>query len=87
MRIVSWNCNGKFREKFEKIEELNADIYVIQECENPQNYIDSVYSNFAKNYIWNGEKQNKGLGIFARGNISIENNGWDTYCLRNFMRS
>ena len=57
MRIVSWNCNGKFREKFKKMKDLNADIYVIQECENPQNYIDTAYSDFAKNYIWNGEKR------------------------------
>lgn len=34
MKIVSWNYNGKFSEKYKKILELNADIYVIQECEN-----------------------------------------------------
>ena len=35
MKIISWNCNGKFREKFSAILEEDADIYVIQECENP----------------------------------------------------
>lgn len=34
MKIVSWNANGKFREKYKAILELDADIYVIQECEN-----------------------------------------------------
>lgn len=85
MIIVSWNCNGKFREKFKKIKELDADIYVIQECENPQCYAGTAYSGFAKNYIWNGENKNKGLGIFAKESISIQRNGWDAYCLRNFL--
>ena len=35
MKIISWNCNGKFREKFKDIIEEDADIYVIQECEDP----------------------------------------------------
>ena len=35
MKIISWNCNGKFREKFKDILEEDADMYVICECENP----------------------------------------------------
>lgn len=85
MQIVSWNCNGKFREKFKNIQKINADIYVIQECENPKKYIESEYSNFAKNYIWVGEKENKGLGIFAGEQVKIDKNNWKTYCLRNFL--
>ena len=38
MKIVSWNCRGGFRNKIERIISLNADIYVIQESENPDNY-------------------------------------------------
>lgn len=36
MRLVTWNCAGKFREKFELVSRLEADLYVIQECEDPQ---------------------------------------------------
>ena len=35
MKIVSWNSNGYFSKKFPAIIEEHADIYVIQECENP----------------------------------------------------
>ena len=30
MRIISWNCNGGFRKKFHLLENLNADIVIIQ---------------------------------------------------------
>ena len=37
MKIVSWNCNGVFREDFKVVQkEIDPDIYVIQECENPK---------------------------------------------------
>lgn len=85
MRIVSWNCNGKFREKFKEIQKLNADIYVIQECENPANTNNPNYKNFANNYIWTGHNPNKGLGIFASESTIIQNNNWNSYCLRNFL--
>lgn len=84
MKIVSWNCCGKFREKYSSIKSLDADIYVIQECENPKNYPEK-FKDFYSNYIWYGEKESKGLAIFAKNNIKMENNNWPTYCLRHFI--
>ena len=56
MKIISWNCNGKFREKFEAITEEDADIYVICECENPAESNSEEYSEFAGyNYAWVGD--------------------------------
>lgn len=86
MRIVSWNCNGKFREKIQAIGKLNADVYVIQECENPKSLKDSTdYNAFAKNYVWQGDNKNKGLGIFAKNSVKIVENNWLNYCLRDFV--
>ncbi len=85
MKIVSWNCSGKFREKFKTIKNVDADIYVVQECENPQKYINKEYGYFSKNYLWIGNDENKGLGIFAKENIKIQKNNWKSYCLRNFL--
>ena len=48
MKIVSWNCRGGFRKKIEEIIFLNADIYIIQESENPDNY--PKLKNRIKNY-------------------------------------
>jgi len=33
MRIISWNCQGGYRNKIDKILDLSPDIAVIQECE------------------------------------------------------
>ena len=85
MKIVSWNCNGKFRFKFQDILSINADIYVIQECENPAKSSCVAYKEFADNYLWTGENKNKGLGVFARKGIHLVENPWQRYCLRNFL--
>ncbi|MBE6880543.1 MAG: endonuclease/exonuclease/phosphatase family protein [Ruminococcaceae bacterium] len=85
MKIVSWNCNGKFREKFQDILTLDADIYIIQECENPKEIKSTTYKKFATNYIWTGENNNKGLGIFAKKEIKLTENNWSKFCLRNFL--
>ncbi len=85
MKIVSWNCNGKFREKFKIISELDADIYVIQECENPDECNNVEYKQFAANHFWTGENKNKGLGIFLGKPIEINLNDWPSYCLRSFL--
>ena len=85
MRIVSWNCNGAFRKKFKALDKFNADICIIQECENPEFSKDKDYLEFSKNYLWVGENKNKGLGIFAKQNIILNNNNWDSDVLKFFI--
>lgn len=85
MKIISWNCNGKFRDKFKEIIELDADIYVIQECENPEMCRNSDYKMFAQNYIWIGDNKNKGIGIFAKKGIKLNETQWKSYCLKYFV--
>ena len=50
MKILTWNCNGAFRKKFQEIKNIDADIYVIQEAENPETISDlqKDYHNFVK---------------------------------------
>ena len=85
MKIVSWNCNGNFRETITSIIDensetyLDADIYVIAECENPreplpkyEEYKKIVEDSFKDNYFWTGDLHYKGLGIFAKDNIKLE---------------
>ena len=76
MKIVTWNCNGAFRKKFEKISDLNADLFIIQECENPAESTDQKYQNWAQNYIWIGDNKNKGLAVFANPKIKLEKLDW-----------
>lgn len=77
MRIVSWNANGKFREKYKTILDLDADIYVIQECENPEICKNAEYRTFFKNYIWAGVYSYKGLMVFTpRPDISLDRLKW-----------
>lgn len=85
MRIISWNCNGRFREKHSSILEYNADIYVIQECENPAYQTKENYRLFAANSLWIGDNPYKGLGIFAKDSICLSHLDWPSYCLRYFL--
>lgn len=84
MKIVSWNCKGNFREKYKAIQLLDADIYVIQESENPRKYIEE-FEGFFTNYIWFGEDQNRGLAVFAKPDIKLLQLNWPSYGLRYFV--
>lgn len=57
MKIISWNCNSKFREKYSEILALKADVYVICECENPAVSKDAVYRELMHNGFWTGDLQ------------------------------
>lgn len=85
MKIVSWNANGKFSEKFPAILEEDTDIYVIQECENPLIIDSEEYADFASNYFWVGENQYYGLGIFAKDNVKLKLMDFDAKGLRYFI--
>lgn len=76
MKIVTWNCNGALRRKFQTLSELEADIYIIQECENPATIENSDYQKWAENHLWIGDSKNKGLGIFAKNKIEIKQLDW-----------
>lgn len=72
MRIVSWNCNGALRKKLHLLDELNADVLVIQECEDPAQIQDAHYKQWSANYLWTGHNKNKGLGVFAKSGRRLE---------------
>ncbi len=76
MKIVTWNCNGALRNKIETLSEFDADLYLIQECENPELSINKSYKDWASNFLWRGDNKNKGIGIFAKKDITIEAIDW-----------
>lgn len=78
MKIVTWNCNGALRNKFENLSDFNADILVIQECEDPNQAKHDHYKSWANKYLWSGENKNKGLGIFVKNHIEIEAINWSS---------
>ena len=80
MKIVTWNCNGALRKNFDQLSSLNADIYIIQECENPAYTSYAGYISWATNHLWIGDSKNKGLGIFTFNNIELIPLDWpNTY--------
>ncbi|WP_135852403.1 endonuclease/exonuclease/phosphatase family protein [Halorussus salinus] len=67
--FVTWNCNMAFRKKRDQILRYDPDVLVIQECENPATRGDwSAFSD----WVWVGENDDKGLGVFARNGITVE---------------
>ena len=76
LKLLSWNCNGALRRKFEFLQEFNADIHIIQECENPAETNNQRYKEWARNHLWIGDNKNKGLGIFAKPEVLLKPLDW-----------
>ena len=67
MRLISWNCQGAFRNKQEKIIELEPDLAIIIECEA----IEKIKFGKEPNHrYWYGN-QKKGIGIFSFSDYKI----------------
>ncbi|PKA22706.1 endonuclease/exonuclease/phosphatase family protein [Leptospira levettii] len=77
MKIVSWNCSGGFRKKYHKIQNINPEIIIIQECENPDLYKNDFDSFNYKNFIWEGENKNKGIAVFTKNINQINKLNWN----------
>lgn len=85
MKVISWNCNGAFRRKYQLLEKFDADILVIQECDNSITCKDQVYASWACNYFWHGERDHKGIGVFAKQHIRVARNDWPDENLKYFL--
>jgi exonuclease III len=75
MKIVTWNCNGALRKKTQELDTLDADVYVVQECEDPAQSTDS-FRDWAGSYLWVGTSKHKGLGVFPKKRNTVRVTDW-----------
>lgn len=69
MKLITWNCQGAFRKKIDRILLEQPGILIVQECEHLDKLALALQPN---DLLWIGENKHKGLGIFSFGNYKFE---------------
>ena len=70
MRVATWNCSGRFRDKIQRALALDADITLVQEAEHPTKYVDRLPGPWA----WTDAGRGTGLLVFAREGWAVVRN-------------
>jgi exonuclease III len=65
--------------------QMDADIMIIQECEDPEQCSDKLYKSWANNYIWIGDSKHKGIGVFCKANVMLSQNDWHSDGAKHFI--
>jgi endonuclease/exonuclease/phosphatase family metal-dependent hydrolase len=84
VKIVTWNCNCSLRSKKHLLDDIGADLIIVQECEDPSRSTDD-YRDWAGTHEWIGENEHKGLGVFARGSTRVSPLQWPAEGLHSFL--
>jgi exodeoxyribonuclease III len=72
MKIITWNCQGAFRKKIDKILLELPDILIIQECEHPDKLILNSTTQTPNDFLWFGDNRHRGLGILSYSNYKFQ---------------
>jgi exodeoxyribonuclease-3 len=74
MKLATWNCNGALRRKLSQADSLDADLLVIQECEDPTQSTPD-YREWAGDHGWIGYGKHKGASISPA--VAKPSNDWN----------
>ena len=70
MKLLTWNCQGAFRKKYELIADLAPDLAVIQECE-ALDKLPWKQGRPPSSACWFGESTSKGVGVFSWSDLEF----------------
>ncbi len=71
MKIITWNCAGKFREDYQKALDLAPDILIVQECEDIEKLGLLAWEKYPSSYFQVGDGK-KNVALFTFGKLKAK---------------